>query len=168
MIPLNMLRRRQVRVDIALSKSIPRSVFCAFNFFSINFNVASTLKRFESRRLSTCNVNLTTFKTCTTLSICWILFVIKIDDSCIDCIPNQMEPLQHGEETAVSRFVSNKSGNSPSRTYFRKKSSFLVGEFLNIETLLTRMWANAQRNGRPAEYRWRPLFNAESLADAHY
>ena len=26
--------------------------------------------------------------------------------------------------------------------------------------LITRMWANAQRNGRPAEYRWRPLFNA--------
>ena len=25
--------------------------------------------------------------------------------------------------------------------------------------LTTRMWANAQRNGRPAEYRWRPLFN---------
>jgi len=22
------------------------------------------------------------------------------------------------------------------------------------------MWANAQHNGRPAEYRWRPLFNA--------
>ena len=22
------------------------------------------------------------------------------------------------------------------------------------------MWASAQRNGRPAEYRWRPLFNA--------
>jgi len=22
------------------------------------------------------------------------------------------------------------------------------------------MWANAQRNGRPAKYRWRPLFNA--------
>ena len=30
------------------------------------------------------------------------------------------------------------------------------------------MWANAQRDGRPAEYRWRPLFNAASLADAHY
>jgi len=25
---------------------------------------------------------------------------------------------------------------------------------------LTTMWANAQRDGRPAEYRWRPLFNA--------
>ena len=24
----------------------------------------------------------------------------------------------------------------------------------------TRMWANAQRDDRPAEYRWRPLFNA--------
>ena len=24
----------------------------------------------------------------------------------------------------------------------------------------TRMWANAQRDGRPAEYRWRPMFNA--------
>ena len=25
------------------------------------------------------------------------------------------------------------------------------------------MWANAQRDGRPAEYRWRPLFNAAKL-----
>ena len=24
----------------------------------------------------------------------------------------------------------------------------------------TRMWDNAQRDGLPAEYRWRPLFNA--------
>ena len=27
-------------------------------------------------------------------------------------------------------------------------------------SLKTRMWANAQRDGRSAEYRWRPLFNA--------
>jgi len=26
--------------------------------------------------------------------------------------------------------------------------------------ILTRMWANVQRDGRPAEHRWRPLFNA--------
>jgi len=25
---------------------------------------------------------------------------------------------------------------------------------------ITRMWANAQPDGRPAEHRWRPLFNA--------
>jgi len=30
------------------------------------------------------------------------------------------------------------------------------------------MWAHAQRDGRPAEHRLRPLFNAQSLADAHY
>jgi len=29
-----------------------------------------------------------------------------------------------------------------------------------IAPVKTRMWANAQRDGRPAEYRWRPLFNA--------
>ena len=28
------------------------------------------------------------------------------------------------------------------------------------DTNWTRMWANAQRDGHPAEYRWRPLFNA--------
>ena len=26
------------------------------------------------------------------------------------------------------------------------------------------MWANAQRDGRPAEYRWRPLFNAAKFS----
>jgi len=28
------------------------------------------------------------------------------------------------------------------------------------QQLRLEMWANAQRDGRPAEYRWRPLFNA--------
>jgi len=28
------------------------------------------------------------------------------------------------------------------------------------ELQYTRMWANAQPDGRPAEHRWRPLFNA--------
>ena len=27
------------------------------------------------------------------------------------------------------------------------------------------MWANAQRDGRPAEYRWRPLVNAAKFAN---
>jgi len=29
------------------------------------------------------------------------------------------------------------------------------------------MWANAQRDGRPAEYNWRSLFKQQSLAYAH-
>jgi len=32
--------------------------------------------------------------------------------------------------------------------------------FLSLQNYKqTRMWANAQRDGHPAEYRWRPLFN---------
>jgi len=30
------------------------------------------------------------------------------------------------------------------------------------------MWANAQRDGRPVEYWWHPLFNAANFGDAHY
>ena len=39
--------------------------------------------------------------------------------------------------------------------------SFLYNNMLQITiTYITRMWANAQPDGRPAEHRWRPLFNA--------
>ena len=34
--------------------------------------------------------------------------------------------------------------------------------------LLTRMWANAQRDGRPDEYRGALCSTPQSLADAHY
>jgi len=30
---------------------------------------------------------------------------------------------------------------------------------LYLVYLKLEMWANAQRDGRPAKYRWRPLFN---------
>ena len=29
-----------------------------------------------------------------------------------------------------------------------------------LKQLITRMWANAQPDGRPAEHTWSPLFNA--------
>ena len=31
-----------------------------------------------------------------------------------------------------------------------------------------KMWANAKRDGRSAEHRWRPLLTPHILADAHY
>jgi len=31
---------------------------------------------------------------------------------------------------------------------------------MRVNVYKTRMWAGAQRDGRPAEYRWRPLFIA--------
>jgi len=33
-----------------------------------------------------------------------------------------------------------------------------------VEQMITRMWANAQRDGRPAEHSWRPLFNAAKFS----
>jgi len=38
------------------------------------------------------------------------------------------------------------------------KRQFQTGTVINYISL--EMWANAQRDGRPAEHRWRPLFNA--------
>jgi len=42
--------------------------------------------------------------------------------------------------------------------YERKYNEFKTAHIVLI--LKLEMWANAQRDGRPAEYRWRPLFNA--------
>ena len=35
---------------------------------------------------------------------------------------------------------------------------------IKVRTDTTRMWANAQPDGRPVEHRWRPLFNAATFA----
>ena len=47
---------------------------------------------------------------------------------------------------------------------FVKNAANVSGSWLSNWTLTdaikTRMWANAQRDGHPAEYRWRPLFSA--------
>jgi len=36
----------------------------------------------------------------------------------------------------------------------------LVNRYVMQLNTVLEMWANAQRDGRPAKYRWRPLFNA--------
>jgi len=72
-------------------------------------------------------------------------------------------------------YINSSEGSVPTRLrcggifsyYFAKNfTAKSVGErILKIGQHLakldaTRMWANAQRDGRPAEHRWRPLFNA--------
>jgi len=37
---------------------------------------------------------------------------------------------------------------------------FTICDITSDYSSKTRMWANAQRDGRPAEYRWRSLLNA--------
>ena len=43
-----------------------------------------------------------------------------------------------------------------------RQASNTVGDFIFPlkPSFKLEMWANAQRDGLPAEYRWRPLFNA--------
>jgi len=44
-----------------------------------------------------------------------------------------------------------------------KTKTFTQRQIIYQRQLQTRMWANAQRDGRPAEHRWRPVFNAEKF-----
>jgi len=52
-------------------------------------------------------------------------------------------------------------------TYLNTSNSYDC-KFTDALTNQTTMWANAQRDGRPAEYRWRLHSTPQSLADAHY
>ena len=56
-----------------------------------------------------------------------------------------------------AKFMSLNSGVMD-RTFWLSK--VVISRILAASPYNTRMWANAQRDGRPAEYRWRPLFNA--------
>jgi len=40
------------------------------------------------------------------------------------------------------------------------KSADRLRRLGHVKNVQTRMWANAQRDGRPAEHRWHPLFNS--------
>jgi len=58
---------------------------------------------------------------------------------------------------------------------FRKPSNdtvvvevIILQKSLHFKTTVTRIWANAQRDGRPAEYRWCPLFNAAKFGWYYY
>ena len=55
---------------------------------------------------------------------------------------------------SASACSSSMPGLITNKTYFLNDFAFIVFH-IQLE-----MWANAQPDGRPAEYRWRPLFNA--------
>ena len=65
----------------------------------------------------------------------------------------------HPRNTAVANVSHQTLSYFPSmricgnKTVWRQKN--VIVKLSQLE-----MWANAQRDGRPAEYRWRPLFNA--------
>ena len=58
-------------------------------------------------------------------------------------------------QTVVGLFTTINSSVSVERNLV-----LLVCLYARGKMILTRMWANAQHDGRPAEHRWRAVFNA--------
>jgi len=64
----------------------------------------------------------------------------------------------HKRQKSYSIYSADDRLNTPKLLYTNTaaRRKFGAGKrSINLE-----MWASAQRDGRPAEYRWRPLFNA--------
>ena len=70
---------------------------------------------------------------------------------------DQPKVLQHGDIVALlpDKLAYRIEYSNSDNKY--ESEVFLVSGLIIITT---RMWANAQRDGRPAEHRWRPVFNA--------
>ena len=75
-----------------------------------------------------------------------------LTDDSDDCISSLAEVIT--EKNRVETTVSHRI-----KPVFTRLSLF-ESHKRRIGYVTTRMWANAQRHGRPAEHRWRPLFNA--------
>ena len=75
-----------------------------------------------------------------------------------------MSPFLLRQTAAVSNVHVNVT--SLNRVQFDRPAMSMVRSIIAMVSVYVRsknkleMWANAQRDGRPAEYRWRPLFNA--------
>ena len=50
------------------------------------------------------------------------------------------------------------------KTFFVSKQQWYTEQYMNE----LEMWANAQRDGRPAKHRWRLCSMPQSLAEAQY
>jgi len=70
-------------------------------------------------------------------------------------IANTTEPSVCGGDAALRQITSTTCSNA---CYGIKNI------YVRIKLCMTRMRVNAQRDGRPTEYRWRPLFNAAKFA----
>ena len=60
----------------------------------------------------------------------------------------------------VWKLIINELNVRPANSGFMLTVWILKSMSTTCKQTITRMWANAQRDGRPAACRWRPLFNA--------
>jgi len=64
----------------------------------------------------------------------------------------------HGSTTVVKNRQNNEGADSEVKRLGERQQCRMIQK--NKKTRKTRMWANAQRHGHLAKYRWHPLFNA--------
>jgi len=81
-------------------------------------------------------------------------------------LPHMVWPsanLECRSEMCCTRLAENRGRKNRHFGIITQLCPAISSELRHVSTigknLLTRMWANAQRDGRPAEHRWRPLFN---------
>jgi len=87
-----------------------------------------------------------------------------ISDIAVFVLKSDVKHQSTNQPVNVSCFSKNPSKQEPQVV----KGDWVVDEddyktygfYISLKALQTRMWANAQRASRPAEHRWRPLFNA--------
>ena len=79
-------------------------------------------------------------------------FVTRLQRCAVACLSRW--PVLLGSPSSLTLLTGSKR--------YRLRNSFQVCWCCHMcsTSEINRMWANAQRDGRPAEYRWRPLFNA--------
>jgi len=85
----------------------------------------------------------------------WRWALVSLDE----VAPSWMVGVSASVSLPLHHKVHQFSSGTGSPGWSRKKGRKTV-VVIDCKAIQTRMWANAQRDGRPAEYRWRPLFNA--------
>ena len=86
-----------------------------------------------------------------------MLFLIYINDL-IKCSGAYSEVYVFADDAKFYRHILSDDDNKTLQYALDALQKWSETWLLNLN--ITRMWANAQPDGRPAEHRWRPLFNA--------
>jgi len=106
---------------------------------------------FVHRKLTTFQVLTTStnvYDNCNSINQVYIVHVMHIS-------------LKTNEKHSLHDTALNKNINYVQESCLENSDETVSSRSLHLHSLFsTRMWANAQRDDRPAEHRWRPLFNA--------
>jgi len=78
----------------------------------------------------------------------------------LDPICSVWAPYKKGEIEALEKVKKRATKILPALRHLTYPDRLKACKLTTLHYRQTRMWANAHRDARPAEYRWHPLFNA--------